>query len=219
MKTAILLVMMSVLATPVAAESLVDSIKSGANKVGNAAKKGVNAVGDAVVSTGDLVTNEESPEATRAKLDNMAEDVIARLLAENAEAASAFAVSAGHAAFDTRQVTIFPLSGGFGRGVAIAPDGARTYMQMGTGGVGAAFGIGGFESQFVILFETSADYEKFVELGYDASAGAGAMQGEERETTEVKFTDGRSFFVLSKKGWRVNANANGTKYWKDKKLN
>ncbi len=219
MKTAVVLVVMSFLAAPVFAEGLVDSIKSGANKVGNVAKKGVDAVGDAVESTGDLVRNEETPEATRAKLDRMEADVMARLLAENAEAARAFEVVAGYAAFDTRQVTIFPLSGGFGRGVAVAPDGARTYMQMGTGGVGAAFGIGGFESQFVVMFETPADFERFVVSGYDASAGAGAMQGEERDKAEVQFTEGRSFFVLSKKGWRVNANANGTKYWKDKKLN
>lgn len=39
------------------------------------------------------------------------------------------------------------------------------------------------------------------------------------DSVEVKFTDGRSFFVLSKTGWRVNANASGTKYWQDKDLN
>jgi len=219
MKMAVVIAMMSALAAPVAAEGLLDSIKSGANKVGDGVKTGVNAVGDAVESTGDLVRNEETPEATRAKLDRMEADVMARLLAENAEAARVFDVAAGYAAFDTRQVTIFPLSGGFGRGVAVAPDGARTYMQMGTGGVGAAFGIGGFESQFVILFETPVDFERFVVSGYDASAEAGAMAGDERDASKVQFTDGRSFFVLSKTGWRVNANANGTKYWKDKKLN
>ncbi len=118
-----------------------------------------------------------------------------------------------------RRVTIFPLQGGYGRGVAVHPEGQRTYMQMGTGGVGAAFGIGGFESQFVIMFETPVDFERFITEGYDASADAGKMQGEERSTTEVQFTAGRSFFVLDKKGWRVNANASGTKYWQDADLN
>ena len=37
---------------------------------------------------------------------------------------------------------------------------------------------GGFESQFVVLFETPVDFERFVVDGYDASADAGAMQGE-----------------------------------------
>ncbi|MGK0261087.1 MAG: hypothetical protein ACI96M_004546 [Candidatus Azotimanducaceae bacterium] len=220
MKQTLFLLLIATLAAPVSAQSFMDKVKTGAGKVGDVAKKGVDAVGDAVDSTSELVSNEETPQATRAKLDNMANDVLARLLAENSEAAVAYENSAGYAAFDMRRVSIFPLSAGYGRGVTVsAPDGARTYMQMGTGGVGAAFGIGGFESQFVIMFETPIDFERFVENGYDASADAGAMEGTERTMTEVQFTDGRSFFVLSKKGWRVNANASGTKYWKDDDLN
>jgi len=202
------------------AQSLMENLKTGASKAGEIAKKGVDAAGNAIDSTSELVKDEETPEATRAKLDRMADEVLTRLIAENPEAARALEVTAGYAAFDMRRVSIFPLSAGYGRGVAVSlPEGARTYMQMGTGGAGAAFGIGGFESQFVIMFETPVDFERFVENGYDASADAGAMQGDELTTTEVKFTDGRSFFVLSKTGWRVNANASGTKYWKDKDLN
>jgi len=183
-------------------------------------EKGVDAVGDSIESTTDLVRDEETPEATRAKLDRIADEVLARLLAETPDAARAFEVSAGYAAFDMRRISIFPLSAGYGRGVAVSiPEGARTYMQMGTGGAGAAFGIGGFASQFVIMFETPVDFERFVENGYDASADAGAMHGDDRTTTEVQFTEGRSFFVLSKTGWRVNANASGTRYWKDRDLN
>jgi hypothetical protein len=150
----------------------------------------------------------------------MAEEVLAQLITENPEAVQVLEVSAGYAVFDMRRISVFPLSAGYGRGVAVSlPEGDRTYMQMGTGGAGAAFVIGGFESQFVIMFETPVDFERFVVNGYDASADAGAMQGDQRTTTEVKFTDGRSFFVLSKKGWRVNANASGTRYWQDKDLN
>jgi lipid-binding SYLF domain-containing protein len=211
---------MILLAPQSSAQGLLDGLKKGTEKVGEITQKGVDAVGDAVESTNELVQNEETPAATRAKLDRMADEVLARLLAENPEAARAYEVSAGVAAFDMRRISIFPLSAGYGRGVAVSPfDGARTYMQMGTGGAGAAFGIGGFQSQFVIMFETPVDFERFVENGHDASANAGAMKGDERATTEVVFTNGRSFFVLSKTGWRVNANASGTKYWKDNDLN
>lgn len=219
MKTAILLLLVTTFAEPVCAQGLLDSLKKGADKVGEVAKKGADAVGDAVESTSDLVRDEETPEATRAKLDTMASEVLVQLLSENAEAARAYEISAGYAVFDMRRVSVFPLSAGYGRGVAVSPEGGRTYMQMGTGGVGAAFGIGGFESQFVVMFETPVDFERFVKNGYDASADAGAMQGDERTTTEANFTDGRSFFVLSKTGWRINANASGTKYWKDEDLN
>ena len=207
-------------AVPATAAGLLDNLKEGANKVGDAARKGIDAVGDAADSTRELITDEETPEATRAKLDRMADGVLAQLLSENPEAGRLYEVSAGYAAFDMRRISVFPLSAGYGRGVAVSlPEGTRTYMQMGTGGAGAAFGIGGFESQFVIMFETPADFERFVEDGYDASADAGIMEGDERTTAEVKFAEGRSFFVLSKTGWRVNANASGTKYWQDADLN
>ncbi|MGJ8583883.1 MAG: hypothetical protein ACSHXD_07330 [Marinosulfonomonas sp.] len=204
---------------PAHAKSLLDSVKEGASKVGQAAQKGVEAVDESIKSTDELVRNEATPEETRAKLDAMANEVLIKLLTENANAVSAYAETTGYAVFDMRRVTVFPLSGGYGRGVAVAPDGTRTYMKMGTGGVGVAFGIGGFESQFVIMFETPVDFERFVEDGYDASADTGVMSGDETDKAEVQFTHGQSYFVLSKKGWRVNANASGTKYWKDEELN
>lgn len=214
------LLLLASLAAPVHAQGLMESLKKGAGTIGDVAKKGANAVGDAVDSTAELVRDGETPEETREKLDLMANEVLARLLSENSEAQETLDESAGYAAFDMRRISIFPLSAGYGRGVAVSmPEGDRTYMQMGTGGAGAAFGIGGFESQFVIMFETPTDFERFVVNGYDASADAGIMEGEERSTTEVKFTQGRSFFVLSKTGWRINANASGTKYWQDKDLN
>ncbi|MFA3917059.1 hypothetical protein [Ruegeria hyattellae] len=216
----ILLLLLAISAGSANAEGLLDNLKKGAGKVGEVGKKGVDAVDNAIGSTSELVKDEETPEATRTKLDRMTDEVLARLIDENPEAARALEMSAGYAAFDMRRISIFPLSAGYGRGVAVSlPEGAHTYMQMGTGGAGAAFGIGGFESQFVIMFETPVDFQRFVENGYDASADAGAMQGNERTTAEVSFSNGRMFFVLSKTGWRVNANASGTKYWKDKDLN
>lgn len=189
-------------------------------KIGSAVGKGLQAVGDTIESTAELVEDEESPAETRAKLDRMEDEVITRLLSENDDARNFMDISAGYAAFDMRRLTVFPLSGGYGRGVAVSKDGTeRTYMQMGTGGVGAAFGIGGFASQFVIMFETSLDFERFIENGYDASADAGVMEGEDKTSQTVQFTNGTSIFVLGKKGWRVNANASGTKYWPDADLN
>ncbi len=220
----------TVLATPVGAENLWDKVKKGAEDtgkaigegaeaVGGAIGKGADAVADSVSSTGELLSNEATPEETRARLDAMAEEILQRLLAENPQAAEIYAQSSGYAAFDSRKVSVFPVSAGYGRGVAVSADGARTYMNMGTGGVGAALGIGGFETQFVILFESPAYFEDFVLNGYDATAEAGSMEGESSSNQTVRFVNGRSFFVLSKKGWRVNAGAEGTKYWKSPELN
>lgn len=201
------------LVSPVYADGFLDKAKT-------AVGKGLEAVGETIESTTELVQDEATPAETRAKLDAMQVEVMSRLLAENEQAREAMDISAGYAVFDMRQVTVFPLSGGYGRGVAVSEDGSEhVYMQMGTGGVGAAFGIGGFESQFVIMFETPTDFERFVENGYDAGADAGYMNEDERGAQKVQFTEGRSIFVLGKKGWRVNANATGTKYWPDEDLN
>lgn len=219
------------LAGPVSAEGVLDKIKKGventtdavgrgAETVGQTLEKGASAVDETITSTSDLLSNEATPEETRAKLDVIASDVLAQLLTENREAQALYDVSAGYAVFDSRKVSVFPVSAGYGRGVAVNKDtGQHTYMNMGTGGVGAAIGIGGFETKFVILFETEADLDSFITHGYDATAESGAMYGEERTDETLRFTDGRSFFVLSKKGWRVSAGASGTKYWKSPELN
>ena len=196
------------------------AIGKGAKVIGDTVSKGADAVGQSVDSTAELLRDEETPEQTRARLDAMETEILTRLLSENDKARGTFEKSAGYAAFDMRQVTIFPVSGGYGRGVAVTEDGTkRTYMEMGTGGVGAAFGIGGFASQFVIMFETPVDFDRFVTNGYDADADAGVMAGEDRANETVQFTEGRSIFVLDKSGWRVNANLRGTKYWRDANLN
>ncbi|WP_171183387.1 hypothetical protein [Ruegeria sp. HKCCC2117] len=202
------------------AENTADAIGRGAESVGDTISKGAEAVDETINSTSDLLSNEATPEETRAKLDVMAGEILDQLLAENPEAQSLYDVSAGYAAFDSRKISVFPVSAGYGRGVAVSKDtGQHTYMNMGTGGVGAAIGIGGFEAKFVILFETPADLEHFITHGYDATAETGAMYGEEKTGEIVRFTDGRSFFVLSKKGWRVSAGASGTKFWKSPELN
>jgi hypothetical protein len=122
--------------------------------------------------------------------------------------------------FDTRRAALFGAVAGFGKGVAVSrATGARTYMNMGTGGVGLAFGFGGFESQIVMLFQDEAGFTRFVTEGYDATAQAGARAGEDQAEETLRFVDGRQIFVLSKNGWRVSATAAGTKYWAAPDLN
>ncbi|AXT25915.1 hypothetical protein D1823_04550 [Ruegeria sp. AD91A] len=205
---------------PVFAEGVLDKIKKGAESVGNTIDKGAAAVDETIDSTSELLSNEATPEETRAKLDAMAGEILDQLLTENPEAQALYDISAGYAVFDSRKVTVFPVSAGYGRGVAVSKDtGQHTYMNMGTGGVGGAIGIGGFQTKFVILFETSTDLDKFISQGYDATAETGAMYGEDKTGETLRFTDGRSFFVLNKKGWRVSAGASGTKFWKSPELN
>lgn len=213
-------------AAPLHAQSLKDRLQQGVSKAGDAVDvvgqgigKAADSVEGTIDSTVDLITNEATPEETRAELDQMAADTLDRLFQEQPNVQSFLDLSAGYAVFDTRKVTVLGLSGGGGRGVAVSKDGDRTYMNMGTAGVGLAFGIGGFESQFVVFFETEFGFENFVHNGYDASAQAAGVAGNDGDTMDASFVDGRAIFVLTNWGWRVAATAAGTKYWPDKSLN
>jgi hypothetical protein len=118
------------------------------------------------------MTDERTPQETRAKLDAMADETLARLFLEQPEAAELFVLSAGYAVFDTRKLVVFGLAAGAGRGVAVshADDARRIYMNMATGGVGMSLGLGGFETQVAILFKDVWDFDEFVAMGYDATA-------------------------------------------------
>ena len=214
------LVFLSLLPAGLAAQTLREKIAAGAAKTAGVVKNTAKAVDNTVHSTVDLAKGEATPQLTREKLDGMAEVSLTRLFSENPAAAAQFETSAGYAVFDSRKSVLLGVTAGFGRGVAVPkPDGARTYMKMATGGVGFAFGIGGFETQVVILFETPEAFDTFVRYGYDSSGQTGAAMGDDIVQQTVRFTDGRSIFVLGKKGWRVSATAAGTKYWPDPALN
>lgn len=218
-KLSVLVAATAFMASGVAAKGLLDKISKGAGKVAGFVEGTVGKIGETVDSTIDLVTGEATPEETRDKLDAMAGANLDRLFSKNEDARILFDASAGYAVFDTRKITL-GVAAGFGRGVAVSRETAeRTYMNMGTGGVGWSFGLGGFETQVVILFETTEGFKAFITNGYDATAEAGSMLGDETVEETVRFVDGRSIFVLSKKGWKVSASAAGTKYWVDADLN
>ena len=204
----------------VSAQTVLDKIKDGANKTGSAIGNAASSVGDTINSTVDLAADKETPEQSRQTRDAVAKDTLAKLFSKNKTAKELFDASAGYAVFDTRKVVTLGVAAGFGRGVAVSKEtNKRTYMNMGTGGVGLSLGIGGFESQVVILFEKTAGFNSFVTNGYDATAEGGSMFGDDKAEQQVRFVNGRSIFVLTKKGWKVSASAAGTKYWPDKDLN
>ena len=199
----------------------VSKMQQGATEVQKGVAGATGRIEESVDSSVDLMTNEPTPQETRDKLDAMADETLARLFAEQPEAAELFELSAGYAVFDTRKLVLFGLAAGAGRGVAVsrAEDERRIYMNMATAGVGMSLGLGGFETQVAILFKDEWDFDEFVTLGYDATAEAGSMFGDEKAEIGVRFVDGRAIFVLTKQGWKVSATAAGTRYWADANLN
>jgi S1-C subfamily serine protease len=202
-----------------AAEKVGQTAGSAAEAVGKATNAVVEHANETVESTKEDLRDEPTPVETRAKLDAIADVALQRLFADEPDTKALFASSAGYAVFDTRQAA-YVVTAGYGRGVAVNLDsGERTYMKMGSGGVGISLGFGGFDSQVVILFESAFAFNKFVVQGLDATAEAGTMTGEGKDQLALHFEDGRAVFVLTQQGWKVSAKLSGTRYWPDVALN
>jgi hypothetical protein len=202
-----------------AAKAVGETTQGAVNAAGEVAGKATAAVKEGVDSTTKGLTDEATPEATRAKLDAMAESTLARLFAEEPGSRGLFDRSAGYAVFDKREASYYVVAG-YGRGVAVnKATGARVYMKMATTGAGLSFGLGGFKSQLAILFEDSAGLEDFVARGLDSAAEVGTMAGDSKDQLALRFNDGKAVFVLTGKGWKIAAKLTGSRYWPDDELN
>ncbi len=128
-----------------------------------------------------------------------------------------FDQSYGWAVFDNLKLA-FGFSGGGGNGVATVKETSdKTYMKMGTVGIG--LGLGANKYQVVFLFQDEQTFRTFVNNGWQADAGASAVAGESGAETKTDFTNGLAIYQLTDKGLMLHADIAGTKYWKNKKLN
>jgi len=165
----------------------------------------------------DQVDKKDRVQARRDAIDEMAHEALDGLIASNDSAREAYQRSVAHAVFDSFKFALL-LSGGGGVGVAVDhATGRRTYMKMGTGGVG--LGLGGQSFQVVFLFENQKTFERFVESGWHADLSANAVAGTSGKNAPATFTDGVAVYQITNKGLMAQADVAGTKYWKYKKLN
>ncbi len=156
-------------------------------------------------------------ESKRAKLDEMADEALHALFAENPKAKVLYESSYGWAVFDNLKLA-FGFSGGGGNGVAAAKkSGKHTYMKMGTAGVG--IGLGANKYQVIFLFQDARTFDNFVNKGWQADAGATAAAGTSAAEVKTDFVNGLAIYQMTEKGLMANADIAGTKYWKNKKLN
>jgi lipid-binding SYLF domain-containing protein len=148
----------------------------------------------------------------KGKIDATAAEVLETVLGESENAKDLFGKAMGYAVFDNTKVTL-GISGGGGVGVAVdKASGARTYMKMGTAGVG--FGIGAKKYQVIMMFENEKVFQNFVEKGWQGDAQAGAAAGTKGVAAKTTFHNGMAVFVHTKKGLMASADVSGTKYWK-----
>lgn len=153
----------------------------------------------------------------RAKIDETANKTKDDILAADAKAKDLYKKSYGWAAFDNLKIA-FGFSGGGGNGVAVVKKGDhRTYMKMGTAGLGLS--LGAKKYQVLFLFQDKTTFDNFVEKGWQADASAGAQAGGEGVGAQTGFVNGIAVYQVSDKGLMATADIAGTKYEKNDKLN
>ena len=153
----------------------------------------------------------------RAKIDETADKTLQDVLEGHAKASELYKDAYGWAAFDNMKIA-FGFSGGGGNGVAVnRKTGNRTYMKMGTVGVG--FGLGAKKYQVLFLFQDEQTFKNFVDKGWQADASASAQAGGEGAGAVTGFVNGIAVYQISDKGLMAAADIAGTKYEKNDKLN
>jgi lipid-binding SYLF domain-containing protein len=175
-----------------------------------------------VVWAGQLLAQDTSWEdldkqAKQGKIDEAAKESLDEVFKGSKNAKQLYNNSYGWAAFDNLKIA-WGFSGGGGNGVAVNKEnGARTYMKMGTVGVG--LGLGAQKYQVVFLFQDKKTFDSFVEKGWQADATAQAAAGTAGVGGQTGFVNGIAIYQLTDKGLMASADIAGTKYWKNKKLN
>lgn len=130
--------------------------------------------------------------------------------------------SYGYATFTNVGVNLVLLSAEGGKGVAHNnKTGAKTYMNMASGGIGLGLGVKDFRAVF--LFENKKVYDTFVNSGWEANAQADAAAKYDEKggaaNAAITVAPGVRLYKLTQSGLALQATIQGTKYWKDKDLN
>ncbi len=166
---------------------------------------------------GAALAGEEKDAAKRQTIDASAKETLDALFAKSPNAKDLFGKAYGYAVFENLKIAL-GVSGGGGSGVAVdKTTGARTYMKMGTGGIG--LGLGGQKYELVLLFQTKKIFDSFITGKWQAGASAAAAAGTAGANAATGFVNGVATYQLTDKGLMANADISGTKYWTDDKLN
>ena len=156
-------------------------------------------------------------DAKAMKINETAKEALNDLFTKSPKAKELYERSYGWAAFDNLKLAL-GFSGGGGNGVAVVKEtGEKTFMKMGTAGIGVGLGINKY--QVIFLIQDSKTFNTFVNKGWQADAGATAAAGKAAVDVTTNFTNGLAIYQITDKGLMAHADIAGTKYWKNDKLN
>jgi lipid-binding SYLF domain-containing protein len=156
----------------------------------------------------------------RAELRTMCNEALAALYKEKPEVRADIAKSAGYGCFANVGATFF-FGGAGGKGLVYNNATKKeTYMNMAQASAGLE--VGAKDYREVLVFKDRQTLEKFVEFGWDASAGAGAtaeMKGKGGDIGAAGSVANIDLYAMTKTGLAAGASLAGRKYWKDQGLN
>ena len=164
----------------------------------------------------------DSPDEARAKVRKVSNEVLERLYKAQPSSRKAIAESKGYATFSKWGLTLGPVGGGIGKGLAVAkPSGKETFMRYVEGSAG--FGLGIKKYDLVFVFLTDEARSNFVDKGweYSGQATAAAKSGSTGVALEgaVAVSPGVWLFQNTSSGLVAEIGIKGTKYYKDTTLN
>ncbi|NOZ93184.1 MAG: hypothetical protein GXP47_00380 [Acidobacteria bacterium] len=164
-----------------------------------------------------ITKKEAKLKAKRDVIDATAAEALQKLLDKSPSAEELFKRAYGYAVFDNLKIA-FGISGGGGNGVAVNKEtGQRTYMKMGTAGIG--LGLGGQKYQVIFFFADRDTFDRFVNKGWEADATAQAVAGSSGANAKTDFRNGMAVYQMTEAGLMAHVDIAGTKYWKNDKLN
>ena len=156
-----------------------------------------------------------SVEEKRATVLKMRDATLERLYREQPDAKDVVAKGAGYAVFDAAGVNLVLYVGGKGAGVLVDnATGKPVYMTMVRAGTGP--GLGYKEFKQIIVFKSKGAMDMFTSAGIDV--GASFDFGDIAQTGQ-SFNPLFQMYTITEKGFTVQANWGGTKYFKDDELN
>ncbi len=158
----------------------------------------------------------------RAEVRDTVTETLARLYQTTPKARQAIQKAAGYAVFSDFGVKIFVAGGGYGHGIAVNNKTKHeTFMKMVE--IQAGLGIGVKQFRLVWVFERTADFNRFVNSGWElgGQATAAAQLGGEGAAYAgaLSVAPGVWLYQITDDGLALELTVKGTKYYKDDELN
>jgi len=165
---------------------------------------------------------EDDNQKKRQKTRKMATEALQDLYKMEPTSQAAIQKAAGYAVFDNMGVNVLLLSTARGSGLAVNNKTKQeTFMKMASAGAGLGMGVKDYIVVFV--FENEKAVAQFLDSGWsgsaqgDAAAKAGTKGGAYSGAAEV--APGVWVYQITKNGLALQLTLQGTKYYKDGKLN